>query len=93
MTREEAKTRIEYLRGVIEYNSKLYYEKDSPEISDYEYDALFRELSDLEALYPELDLPTSPTKRVGGKALDKFEKVTHSVRMGSLTDVFSYEEL
>lgn len=93
MTREEAKTRIEYLREVIEYNSKLYYEKDSPEISDYEYDALFRELSDLEALYPELDLPTSPTKRVGGKALDKFEKVTHSVRMGSLTDVFSYEEL
>ena len=54
---------------------------------------MFRELSVLEEQYPELDSPDSPTKRVGGRALDKFEKVTHSVRMGSLTDVFSYEEL
>ncbi len=89
----EAKKRIDYLRKTLEYNSRLYYEKDTPEISDYEYDALFRELVELEAKFPELDAPTSPTKRVGGKALDKFEKVTHNVRMGSLTDVFSYEEL
>ena len=85
--------RVEYLRKTLEYNSKLYYENDAPEISDYEYDALFRELVELEEKYPEIDSPTSPTKRVGGRALDKFEKFTHRVRMGSLTDVFSEEEL
>ena len=89
----EAKERVLYLRKTLEYNSKLYYEKDAPEISDYEYDALFRELVELEAKYPELDSPVSITKRVGGRALDKFEKVTHSVKMGSLTDVFSEDEL
>lgn len=93
MTREEAVKRIKELTEIIEYNSRLYYEKDAPEISDYEYDALFRELGDLEREFPELDSPASPTKRVGGKALDKFEKFTHNVRMGSLTDVFSYDEL
>ena len=93
MTRAEAQSRIEILREKIEYNSRLYYECDAPEISDYEYDAMFRELCDLEAASPELDSPTSPTKRVGGRALDKFEKFTHTVRMGSLTDVFSEEEL
>ena len=93
MTRAEAQSRIDILREKIEYNSRLYYECDAPEISDYEYDAMFRELCDLEAAFPELDSPTSPTKRVGGRALDKFEKFTHTVRMGSLTDVFSEEEL
>ena len=93
MNVKEAESRIKYLREQIVYNSKLYYENDAPVISDYEYDAMFRELGDLEAEFPELDSPTSPTKRVGGKALDKFEKFTHSVQMGSLTDVFSYEEL
>ena len=93
MNVKEAESRIKYLREQIAYNSKLYYENDAPVISDYEYDAMFRELGDLEAAYPELDSPTSPTKRVGGKALDKFEKFTHTVQMGSLTDVFSYDEL
>ena len=93
MDKQSAEKRIKELREAIEYNSKLYYEKDSPVISDYEYDAMFRELSDLEENFPEFDSPTSPTKRVGGKALDKFEKYTHTVRMGSLTDVFSYDEL
>ena len=93
MNVKEAESRIKYLREQITYNSKLYYENDAPAISDYEYDAMFRELGDLEAAFPELDSPTSPTKRVGGKALDKFEKFTHTVQMGSLTDVFSYEEL
>ena len=93
MNVKEAESRIKYLREQIAYNSKLYYENDAPEISDYEYDAMFRELGDLEAAFPELDDPTSPTKRVGGKALDKFEKFTHTVQMGSLTDVFSYDEL
>ena len=89
----EIKKRVKYLREQIIYNSKLYYENDAPVISDYEYDAMFRELVELEEKYPELDSPTSPTKRVGGKALDKFEKFTHTVKMGSLTDVFSYDEL
>ncbi len=93
MTREQAENRVKYLREKIEYNSRLYYENDAPEISDYEYDAMFRELCELEAEFPELDSSASPTKRVGGKALDRFEKFTHTVRMGSLTDVFSYEEL
>ncbi|MBE6537342.1 MAG: NAD-dependent DNA ligase LigA [Ruminococcaceae bacterium] len=93
MNINDISARVDYLRKTLEYNSKLYYEKDAPEISDYEYDALFRELVELEEKYPELDSPVSPTKRVGGKALDKFEKFTHSVKMGSLTDVFSEDEL
>ena len=93
MTKTEAQNRIKYLTETLEYNSRLYYECDAPEISDYEYDALFRELVELEAQFPEFDSPTSPTKRVGGKALDKFGKFTHRVKMGSLTDVFSSEEL
>ena len=93
MKKEDAVKRIEYLRERIEYNSRLYYENDAPEISDYEYDAMFRELTELEEAFPELDSPTSPTKRVGGRALDRFETFTHTVRMGSLTDVFSYDEL
>ena len=93
MTLHEAKLRAEELREKIRYNSRLYYENDAPEISDYEYDMMFRELQDLEAEFPEIKEPDSPTVRVGGKALDKFEKYVHTVRMGSLTDVFSYDEL
>ncbi len=89
----EAARLIEEYRKKLEYHSRLYYEEDAPEISDFEYDALFRALLDLEARFPEYDSPTSPTKRVGGAAADKFEKYTHSVRMGSLGDVFSREEL
>ena len=85
--------RVEKLRRELNYHAQRYYVYDAPEISDYEYDAMFRELSDLEREFPELDSPTSPTKRVGGKALDKFEKFTHNVQMGSLTDVFSADEL
>ncbi len=93
MNKNEIKARIAYLREQIEYNSKLYYENDAPVISDYEYDMMFRELSELEEQNPELHDPASPTHRVGGKALDKFEKFTHNVKMGSLTDVFSMDEL
>lgn len=93
MTENEARERIEALRERIRYHADLYYRKDAPEISDYEYDALFRELETLEAAYPALVTDSSPTRRVGGAVLDKFEKVTHTVPMGSLTDVFSYEEL
>ena len=93
MTLQNAKERAGKLREIINYNSRLYYENDAPEISDYEYDMMFRELTEIEEKFPELKTPDSPTNRVGGKALDKFEKYTHTVRMGSLTDVFSFDEL
>ena len=89
----EAAERVKYLREQIELNSRLYYVEDNPILSDYEYDMMFKELKELEEKYPSLDSPNSPTKRVGGAALDKFEKVVHSVRMGSLVDVFSHDEL
>lgn len=87
------RARAEQLRKELEYHSKQYYVYDTPVISDYEYDKLYYELVHLEEDYPELDDPASPTHRVGGKALDKFEKVTHTARMDSLSDVFSYDEL
>lgn len=93
MDRNEAAKRIEDLRKAIAYHSKLYYDKDDPEISDYEYDMLYKELSELETQYPELDINLSPTHRVGGSADDKFKKVRHPVKMGSLSDVFSFEEI
>ena len=81
------------LRRQLDYHARLYYVEDAPVISDYEYDKLYYELVHLETDYPELDDPASPTHRVGGKALDKFDKVTHTARMDSLSDVFSYDEL
>ena len=93
MTEKQAALRVAELRELLAYHARLYYEQDTPEISDFEYDALFRELEDLEAAYPHLATEDSPTHRVGGAALDKFDKVTHSVPMGSLTDVFSHREL
>ena len=89
----EIADRIEKLRRKIEYHAKRYYNDDAPEISDFEYDKMYAELLKLEAEHPELDDPSSPTHRVGGAALDKFEKVTHSVPLNSLSDVFSFEEL
>ena len=85
--------RINHLRKTLAYHSRKYYVEDSPEISDFEYDKLFYELKALEEAHPEYDDPNSPTKRVGGAALSKFEKITHTVPLKSLTDVFSYDEL
>ncbi len=85
--------RINRLRKEISYHSKRYYENDAPEISDFEYDKMFEELKRLEAEHPEFYSETSPTQRVGGKALDKFEKIKHEVKMASLTDVFDFDEL
>lgn len=85
--------RAEELRRSLAYHSERYYIYDSPEISDYEYDMMFAELKALEEKYPELYDPTSPTVRVGGRALDRFEKVTHTARMDSLADVFSFDEV
>lgn len=87
------RARAEELRRTLVYHARLYYVEDAPVISDYEYDKLYYELVHLEEAYPELDDPASPTHRVGGKALDKFDKVTHTARMDSLADVFSYDEL
>lgn len=86
-------SQIESLRARLTYHSRKYYVDDAPEISDFEYDKMFRELKELEEKYPQYDSPTSPTKRVGGTALDKFEKVPHRIPMLSLTNVFSREEL
>ena len=93
MDKSEAKKKLEELREKLRYHSRLYYENDAPEISDFEYDMLFRTLKELEAEFPDLDSDTSPTHRVGGRADERFKKVRHPVKMGSLTDVFSFEEL
>lgn len=81
------------LEKALEYHSKRYYEEDNPEISDYEYDAMFDRLKKLEQQYPQYASPASMTHRVGGAVADRFEKVRHAVPMGSLTDVFSPEEV
>ena len=85
--------RIEYLRKSLSYHAKRYYVYDDPEISDFEYDRLYAELLRLEEDHPEYFDPTSPTQRVGGKPLSKFEEVTHTVPMNSLSDVFDYDEI
>ncbi|MBQ8409302.1 MAG: NAD-dependent DNA ligase LigA [Clostridia bacterium] len=85
--------KIKKLRQELTHHAKLYYVYDAPEISDYDYDMMFAELKRLEAENPEFFDPASPTQRVGGKPLDKFNKVTHTVRMDSLADVFSFDEL
>ncbi len=87
------KQEIERLRAQIAYHSKKYYEDDAPEISDYEYDMLYRRLQELEAAHPEYSDAASPAVRVGGRAAERFEKLTHRVPLKSLQDVFSYEEL
>lgn len=85
--------KIEDLRKTLRYHSDRYYNDDAPEIEDYEYDMMMRELQELEQKYPEYDSPDSPTKRVGGKADNSFESVVHTVRMGSLQDAFSKDEI
>lgn len=89
----EIEKKIEELRKTLRYHSDRYYNDDAPEIEDYEYDMMMRELKGLEEKYPEYDAPDSPTKKVGGVADNSFESVTHSVRMESLQDAFSKDEL
>ena len=93
MELEQAKKRVEELRTVIEKNNRLYYDQDAPELEDFEYDALMRELRALENQFPQLLTEDSPTQKVGGTASSKLPKVTHSVKMESLLDAFSYDEL
>ena len=90
---EQIKKKIEELREIVTYHSNLYYNQDAPEIPDYEYDKLLRELVILEEEYPQFKTPDSPTVRVGGSASNLFHKVTHTVKMESLQDAFSFEEL
>ena len=89
----EARKRIEELTKILSEANFRYYVQDDPAMPDFEYDRLLRELEDLEKAHPELILPDSPTQRVGGEALSKFDKVTHAVPLMSLQDVFSPEEL
>ena len=93
MDKTEAQKRIAELTEIIEYHNNLYYNQDEPEISDFEYDMLLRELENLEEEYPELKFPDSPTNKVGGSAGEKFSPVTHAVVMESLHDSFSHDEL
>lgn len=89
----EVKARAEQLRSDIWYHNRKYYNEDAPEISDYEYDMMLRELEQIEADYPQLMTPDSPTQRVGGDAAEKFSPVEHRVPMESLHDSFSPEEI
>lgn len=89
----EVKERILELTRILNEANYRYYVLDDPKMQDFEYDRLLRELEDLEAANPLLAMPDSPTKRVGGQALSKFEPVTHSVPLMSLQDVFSMDEL
>lgn len=90
---EDIKQKIEELRKTLRYHSDRYYNDDAPEIEDYEYDMMMRELKKLEDEHPEYDSADSPTKRVGGKADNSFASVEHTVRMESLQDAFSKEEI
>lgn len=93
MELKEAEKRAAELRSVIEKHNHNYYDLDSPTIEDDEYDALMRELRGIEQQFPQLALTDSPTQRVGGTVNSTFEKVTHTVQMGSLQDIFSEEEV
>ena len=89
----EIKKRAENLRKIIEKHNYLYYVLDKPEINDTAYDSLLEELRKLEEEFPSFKTEASPTQRVGGKPLDKFKKVEHSLPMLSIEDIFSEDEL
>ena len=89
----DPKQEIKRLTAILEEANYKYYVLDAPTMADFEYDSLLRQLEELEAAYPELASPLSPTKRVGGEALSHFEKVEHAVPLESLQDVFSEEEV
>lgn len=85
--------RVNELKETLNKLARQYYVEDNPSVSDYEYDRMMNELKQLEAEYPQLITEDSPTQRVGGEASNLFEKVTHEVQMGSLQDVFSFDEV
>ena len=89
----DEQSRAAYLRRELARNAKLYYDLDAPEISDFEYDEMFRELEELEKAHPELVTPDSPTQRVGGHVAERFESYTHTIPLLSLNDVFDMDEV
>ncbi|MCS7242701.1 MAG: NAD-dependent DNA ligase LigA [Candidatus Caldatribacterium sp.] len=93
MEKEQARVEIERLREIIRYHDYRYYVLNSPEISDDEYDALMRKLQELEALFPDLVTPDSPTQRVGGKPQEGFAPFVHARPMLSLNNAFTEEEI
>jgi len=88
-----AQEKLNSLKQLVEYHSDLYYNQNRNEISDYEYDMLMQQIKNIESQFPQLITEDSPTQRVQGLANSTFEKVTHQVKMESLLDAFSYEEL
>ncbi|WP_290771579.1 NAD-dependent DNA ligase LigA [Anaerofustis sp.] len=90
---EDIKIEIEKLTDKLLEHNRKYYEEDNPDISDYEYDMMLRKLTELEEKYPQFKKEYSPTDRVGGKALDVFNKVKHEYKQLSLANAFSYDEL
>lgn len=93
MNVDEAKRKIAQLTKELNYHNDRYYNQDDPEISDFEYDAMLRDLENLETEFPELIAPDSPTQKVGGSKGEKFSSVVHTVPMESLHDSFSAEEI
>ncbi len=93
MHKDASYRKIQKLRTLLEDHRILYHVHDSPEISDEVYDSLMRELATLEEKFPELDSSLSPTKRIGGHVLPKFEKVIHTIKQWSFDNVFNFEEL
>ena len=90
---DEKQKEISELTDKLNYYAKKYYEQDDSEITDFEYDRMLRDLTELEEKYPEYALPNSPTKRIGGDILKEFTRVEHQYIMESLLDAFSFEEL
>ncbi len=93
MEREEALKKIASLRALIAYHNRLYHQLDAPEISDSEFDGLFRELIELEAQFPDIDTSQSPSRRVGSTPLPEFTQIAHANPMLSLNNAFSEEEV
>ena len=93
MQLDEIEQRINILVNELNKHNQNYYVLDNPTIEDYEYDMKMQELKQLEQQYPQFLLQNSPTQRVGGEALNQFEKVKHTIQMGSLQDVFSFEQV
>ena len=90
---EEAKNKVNSLTQELKYHNDRYYNNDDPEISDYEYDMMLRELEQLEIRFPQLRKEDSPTRQIGGEKSEKFSSVEHAVPMESLHDSFSFEEI
>jgi DNA ligase (NAD+) len=93
MTHAEAASRAVFLSAELHRHNRLYYVEAHPEISDQQFDALLKELQGIEAQFPDLQTPDSPTQRVGGAPLEGFTQITHTVRMMSLDNTYSEEEL